>query len=65
MGEILKFVAYLFLIALILTFAIPLIWLVIKLFVWLFGGLLVFTGISIWVIVFIIAIIAIIAMCNS
>ena len=65
MGEILKFVAYLFLIALILTFAIPLIWLVIKLFVWLFGGLLVFTGISIWVIVLIIAIIAIIAMCNS
>lgn len=65
MGEILKFVACLFLIALILVFAIPLIWLVIKLFVWLFGGLLVFTGISMWFIVLILAILAIIAMCNS
>ena len=65
MGEILKFVVCLFLIALILVFAIPLIWLVIKLFVWLFGGLLVFTGISIWFIVLILAILAIIAMCNS
>ena len=65
MGEILKFVVCLFLIALILVFAIPLIWLVIKLFVWLFGGLLVFTGISIWFIVLILAILAIIVMCNS
>ena len=65
MGDILKFVASLFLIAFILVFAIPLIWLVIKLFVWLFGGMLVFIGISIWAIVIIVSIIAIIAMCNS
>ncbi|MBS7363543.1 MAG: hypothetical protein KIH03_07005 [Paludibacteraceae bacterium] len=65
MGELLKFVAYVFIIALILVFAIPLIWLVIKLFIWLFGGLLAFTGISIWFIVLILAIVAIIAMCNS
>lgn len=64
MGELLKFVAYVFIIALILVFAIPLIWLVIKLFIWLFGGLLAFTGISIWFIVLILAILAIIAMCN-
>lgn len=65
MGELLKFVAYVFIIALILVFAIPLIWLVIKLFIWLFGGLLAFTGISIWFIVLILAILAIIVMCNS
>lgn len=65
MGELLKFVAYVFIIALILVFAIPLIWLVIKLFIWLFGGLLAFTGISIWLIVLILAILAIIVMCNS
>lgn len=65
MGELLKFVAYVFIIALILVFAIPLIWLVIKLFIWLFGGLFAFTGISIWFIVLILAILAIIVMCNS
>lgn len=65
MGELLKFVAYVFIIALILVFALPLIWLVIKLFIWLFGGLLAFTGISIWFIVLILAILAIIVMCNS
>lgn len=61
MGEIVKFVAGLFLIAFLIVFTIPLLWLVWKLFVWLFGGLLVFTG-SIWFIIFIIAIIAIIIM---
>lgn len=61
MGEIVKFVAGLFLIAFLLVFTIPLLWLVWKLFVWLFGGLLVFSG-SIWFIIFIIAIIAIIIM---
>ena len=65
MGELLKFVAYVFIIALILVCAIPLIWLVIKLFIWLFGGLRAFTGISIWFIVLILAIVAIIVMCNS
>lgn len=65
MGELLKFVAYVFIIALILVFALPLIWLVIKLFIWLFGGLLAFAGISIWFIVLILAILAIIVMCNS
>lgn len=64
MGEILKFVAQLFLIALILVFAIPLIWLVIKMILWLSGGLLAFTGI-VWFIVLILAILAIVAMCNS
>ena len=39
MGDILKFVATAFLILFILVFAIPLLWLVIKLFTWLFGGL--------------------------
>ena len=61
MGDIIKFVAGLFLIAFLIVFTIPLLWLVWKLFVWLFGGLLVFTG-SIWFIIFIIAIIAIIIM---
>lgn len=61
MGEIVKFVAGLFLIAFLLVFTIPLLWLVWKLFVWLFGGLLFFTG-SIWFIIFIMAIIAIVIM---
>lgn len=40
MGEILRFVAISFLILLILALAIPLLWLVIKMVVWLFGGML-------------------------
>jgi len=61
MGDIIKFVAGLFLIAFLLVFTLPLLWLVWKLFVWLFGGFLFFTG-SIWFIIFIIAIIVIIIM---
>ena len=40
MGELLKFVFISFLILLILAVAIPLLWLVIKLVCWLFGGML-------------------------
>lgn len=38
MGEILKFLTILLLIAIVLVLLIPLAWLVIKLFTWLFGG---------------------------
>ena len=44
MGDILKFVATAVLILLILVFAVPLLWLVIKLFSWLFGGLVFLMG---------------------
>jgi hypothetical protein len=65
MGDILKFVAYLFLTVLILVFAIPLLWLVIHLFIWLFGGLLTFLGSSIWLVVLVVSVIVIIFACNS
>ncbi|MBO4427774.1 MAG: hypothetical protein J5771_04765 [Bacteroidales bacterium] len=39
MGSLLKFVFFAFLILLISAFALPLLWLVIKLVVWLFGGM--------------------------
>ena len=38
MGEVLKFFTILLLIAIVLVLLIPLGWLVIKLFTWLFGG---------------------------
>lgn len=63
MGEIVKFVAGLFLIGLLLVFAIPLLWGAIKLFIWLFGGLFIF--IDGWVVLLIISIIAIIAMLSN
>ena len=64
MGEILKFVAISFLILLILALAIPLLWLVIKMVVWLFGGMLagitIAGGNAIWVLIFIVSIVIII-----
>ena len=39
MGSVLKFFTILLLIGVVLVFLIPIAWLVIKLFVWLFGGL--------------------------
>ena len=42
MGDLIKIVAGILLVAFLLVFALPLIWLVIKMFVWLFGGLLMF-----------------------
>ena len=60
MGEVVKFVAGLFLIAFLLVFTIPLLWGAIKLFIWLFGGLFVF--IDGWVVLLVISIIAIIVM---
>ena len=56
MGEILRFVAISFLILLILALAIPLLWLVLKMVVWLFGGMLA----GIWVLIFIVSIVVII-----
>ena len=44
MGDILKFVATACLILFILVLAIPLLWLVIKLFTWLFGGVAFLVG---------------------
>lgn len=64
MGEILRFVAISFLILLILALAIPLLWLVIKMVVWLFGGMLagitIIGGDVIWVLIFIVSIVVII-----
>ena len=40
MGGLLKFVCMVFLILLVLALAIPLLWLVIKMVCWLFGGML-------------------------
>jgi hypothetical protein len=63
MGEILRFVAISFLILLILALAIPLLWLVIKMVVWLFGGMLAgitIAGDVIWVLIFIVSIVVII-----
>lgn len=64
MGEILRFVAISFLILLILALAIPLLWLVIKMVVWLFGGMLagitIVGGDVIWVLIFFVSIVIII-----
>lgn len=64
MGDILKFVAISFLILLILVFAIPLLWLVIKMCIWLFGGMLaglaIFGGELLWILVIIASIVFII-----
>lgn len=64
MGEILRFVAISFLILLILALAIPLLWLVIKMVVWLFGGMLagitIAGGDVIWALIFIVSIVVII-----
>lgn len=64
MGSVLKFIAIVFLILLILAFALPLLWVVIKEIGLLFGGL--FMGVGgtglIWLGVFVISIIAIIVM---
>lgn len=62
MGELLKIVAYLLIICLMLVFALPLLWLVIKLIGWLFGGLLcLFSGTVLWVIIGIACIILIVS----
>ena len=66
MGDILKFVAISFLILLILAFALPLLWWVIKLIGWLFGGMLgglVFAGADILGILVIIGLICFIIWC--
>ena len=62
MGDVVKFVAGLFLIAFLLVFTVPLLWLVIKLVAWLFGGVLVLSG---WTILLILSVIAIFVMLAS
>lgn len=64
MGSILKFVAILFLILLILAFALPLLWLVIKEICGLFGGFFAGTDL-IWIGLIVISVIAIIIMANN
>lgn len=39
MGSLIKFVAGTFLVLFLLAFTLPLLWLVVKLFVWIIGGL--------------------------
>lgn len=66
MGSILKFVAALFLIAFLLVFTIPLIWLVINLFGWMFGGFFEGGGSDIlWIAIIVISVIGIIIMAAS
>ena len=64
MGDILKFIAISFLILLILAFALPLLWLVIKMFGWLFGGMLAglafAAGDIVWLLVLIVSIVVIV-----
>ena len=64
MGEILKFVAYATLIMLILAIAIPLLWLVVKLAVLvfgsMFGGIMIAGGNLLWVLIIIVSIIVIV-----
>ncbi len=55
MGEILKFVAVAFLILLILTFALPLLWLVIQIVCGLFGEVVSWIGNNLLSIILIIA----------
>jgi hypothetical protein len=57
MGEILKFVAFAFLIVLILTFTLPLLSLVINMFGWLFGDF--FIGITTSDIIWLMVIVAV------
>lgn len=57
MGDILKFVATAFLILLILVFAVPLLWLVIKLFSWLFGGLVFLMGDALLVLLIVVGVV--------
>ena len=67
MGNILKFVAIAFLVLLILAFALPLLWVVIKEIGLFFGGL--FLGIGgadlLWIGVIIVSVIAIIIMASN
>lgn len=67
MWEILKFVAYAFIALLILAFALPLLWLVIQMIGWLFGGVFAVLGAGnfISICVIIISIIAIIIMASK
>ncbi len=60
MGDILKFVATAFLILFILVFAIPLLWLVIKLFSWLFGGLVFLMGDALLVLLIVVGVVMLI-----
>lgn len=60
MGDILKFVATAFLILLILVFAVPLLWLVIKLFSWLFGGLVFLMGDALLVLLIVVGVVMLI-----
>ena len=62
MGDILKFLTILLLIAIVLVFLIPIGWLVIKLFVWLFGGLVIVGAEIFWIIFIIVCIILLIKM---
>lgn len=57
MGDILKFVATACLILFILVFAIPLLWLVIKLFSWLFGGLVFLMGDALLVLLIVVGVV--------
>ena len=63
MGDLLKFIFFAFLIILILCFAIPLLWLVIKLIVWCFGGLFAGIGASVGLVIFVIACLIFIIWC--
>lgn len=60
MGDIIKFVAGSLLVLFLLAFAIPLLWLVVKLFVWvfgsLFGGVIICGGGIFWLLVIIVSI---------
>ena len=64
MGGLLKFVCMMFLILLVLALAIPLLWLVIKMVCWLFGGMLaglvVCGGDILWILITIVSVIFII-----
>jgi len=60
MGDILKFVATAFLILFILVFAVPLLWLVIKLFSWLFGGLVFLMGDALLVLLIVVGVVVLI-----
>jgi len=65
MGSILKFLLFVLVGLIILTLVVPLLWLVIHLVTWLFGGMLptVSMGSDIWYILFIIACIIFIVWC--
>lgn len=67
MGNVLKFIAFVFIALFILAFALPLLWLVIQEIGGLFGGFFMGIGGSdiVWIGVFIISIIAIIVMLSN